>query len=140
MMRNRKLLLVFFIAILLCSNRCTKEGTSFHLYNHSKYNITLLSKEEIEDYKNDYIGKEIINQRTVKKRKDIYIGFEEYELERFKNNNESYIFYILELKYGVSNDFLIRDSIIIKSKNIGFNNIENCILYDDKSVSFFNRN
>lgn len=139
-MRNKKLLIVYFALILLCSNRCAIEGTSFHLYNNSKYNITLLSKQETKDYKDSFLSKEVIKERTIGKYNEMYIGFKENELDQFKDNQGGYIFYILELKGRLSKDFLIRDSIEIKTNKISFNKSENCITYNGKSIYFLNKN
>ena len=111
MIKIRKLMIWIFITILFCSNRCAREATTFHIYNSSKLNIMMLSKSEIIDYKNGFVAFEA-KERTIKKSDDTYLSLDEFDLKNFKNNNENYLFFIVNFE----NKFSVIDSIKINKK------------------------
>lgn len=128
-LKKFKLLLML---VFLCSNRCAKEGTNFHFFNHSKHDILVLSKSELYGYENNLITKNSLNSKTIEKESDLYVGIEKADMEAFKDKKNNIIFYI------VSNKNV--DSIIINKSKIDFNKDENCIYYDKNFINFSNNN
>ena len=113
------------LTLFLCSNRCAKEGTNLHIYNSSKLDIVILSKGKIKDSNDGFVSFKT-NDRTIRKSDDSYLSFDEFEMEKFKYDNENYIFFIFNNK----DNFLIIDSIKINKKELSLNEDENCIYYD----------
>jgi hypothetical protein len=110
-----------FLLIFFCSYRCSKEGTGFHFFNKSTLELVVLSKQELKYYDNGFLSRETINNRLISKKDNTYLGFEEFELKKFKDKNNNIIFFLVKFEDSNNkNKAEIVDSICINQDKISF--------------------
>lgn len=124
-----------FLILFFCSNSCAPELTLIHFNNKSNVDVIVFSKDELQYHKDGFLSKNLINDRTIKKRDDSYLGFDKFELENFKLKKNEYCFFIKKITKNSKND-----SIIINSKNISLSKQENVIIYKENKIYFINKN
>jgi hypothetical protein len=120
-----------FLLFIFCSNRCAPEATIIHFFNKSEKNVILLSKSELQDYRNRFLSKTLVSVRTIKNNDDRYLGFVTNELDNFKNNDGNYFFYIV--------NSIDVDSIVVKKNRIKLLQENNTIIYNPKEILFLNK-
>jgi hypothetical protein len=132
---------LILLTILFCSNRCAREGTSFHIFNGTERDLILLSKSELIDYKNNFLSRDFINSRNINRNDDRYLGFEDSALDKFKNDKGDFLFYFISREALSANKLIkVTDSIIIMSNKISFFKSENRIIYNKNEFYFINMN
>ena len=124
-----------FLILFFCSNRCAPELTLIHFYNKSGTDVIVLSKDETKNSEVEFLSKDLVKDRTIKNNNDLYLGFDNFELNNFKNKEGNFIFYVKKLEKNSK-----FDSIIINNKKISLLKQENTIVFEREKLYFLNKN
>lgn len=84
----------FFIFLLFLSFQCKNEGVYFLVENKTNESFYVLSENELEDYKSNFLSKELLDKRRIVENDCTYIILEEYELNKFKDDKNIVSFYL----------------------------------------------